>query len=572
VKVAVLAVAVAVALISAAPARAGTYEIQACGSAGVNRSWVAENSSPAAFVVKATCPMEVLTHSPDNVVPGFFQAAGWHFKPPQGTVADRLRIVRYGYRFLDRNDNGHQGGWLTEGRTEDSQIAAGFAVEACRIADDAYLCDFGSQNGSGPAADWDIDATDVVYQVVCVRSSGGCDTAANNFPLAGVTIFSAIVTVRDDTAPNLSATGGPLAPGWHRPSEPITVTATDASGIASVTASATGSGQIVSPCDFTRNPPCPNTNGQLTLTNTTDGTQPLTITVKDPAGNPTSLTRAVDIDGNAPFANLQDTRRTIAVKVTDEASGVQSGQVEVRNGSNEAYRALPTTLKHGRLTANGNPRADIRVTVTDNAGNQATGVPARFAAPAHRRVRFGHATTLRGRLTLSAGQPLRGVAIQATATIRGHAAQPAGATATDARGRFKLRIAAGPSRTVRLVFPGAGQALRSVRAVGIRVPASSTIHASRRAVRGAQRVAFSGRIRTAGQPIPRGGLLVVLQGRSLGHWRTFADLRTTASGRWHASYRFHGRPGRYPVRLRIRRQQGFPFELGYSRSATVTVR
>jgi hypothetical protein len=71
--------------------------------------------------------------------------------------------------------------------------------------------------------------------------------------------------------------------------------------------------------------------------------------------------------------------------------------------------------------------------------------------------------------------------------------------------------------------------------------------------------------------MPARGLLVVLQGRSLGRWRTFADTRTSASGRWRASYRFQGRPGRYPVRLRIRKQPGFPFELGYSRSATVRV-
>ena len=42
-------------------------------------------------------------------------------------------------------------------------------------------------------------------------------------------------------------------------------------------------------------------------------------------------------------------------------------------------------------------------------------------------------------------------------------------------------------------------------------------------------------------------------------------------GHWHASYRFRGFPGRYPVRLRIRRASGFPFELGYSRAVTVRV-
>ena len=41
---------------------------------------------------------------------------------------------------------------------------------------------------------------------------------------------------------------------------------------------------------------------------------------------------------------------------------------------------------------------------------------------------------------------------------------------------------------------------------------------------------------------------------------------------WHAIARFRGTPGRYPVRLRIRREALFPYELGYSPAITVTVR
>ena len=70
--------------------------------------------------------------------------------------------------------------------------------------------------------------------------------------------------------------------------------------------------------------------------------------------------------------------------------------------------------------------------------------------------------------------------------------------------------------------------------------------------------------------MPR-GLVVVLQGREGGKWRTFEDARTHKKGRWHVSYRFSGRPGSYPIRLRIRRQAGFPFELGYSRRLTIRV-
>ena len=107
----------------------------------------------------------------------------------------------------------------------------------------------------------------------------------------------------------------------------------------------------------------------------------------------------------------------------------------------------------------------------------------------------------------------------------------------------------------------------------MRVPASSTIHASRRVVSAGTRVTFSGGIRRGGQPLPARGLVVILQGRSAGAWRTFENTRTTGSGRWRASYRFRGTPGRYPVRLLIRGARlGFPFEYGYSPSISVRVR
>ena len=99
---------------------------------------------------------------------------------------------------------------------------------------------------------------------------------------------------------------------------------------------------------------------------------------------------------------------------------------------------------------------------------------------------------------------------------------------------------------MRLIVPAGGELLPAVRGVAVRVPASSTIRASRRVVGAGTRVTFSGRIRRAGQPLPPRGLVVVLQGRTGGVWQTFADTRTTRAGRWKASYRFRGRPGTLP--------------------------
>ena len=114
-------------------------------------------------------------------------------------------------------------------------------------------------------------------------------------------------------------------------------------------------------------------------------------------------------------------------------------------------------------------------------------------------------------------------------------------------------------------------ALGAARGVSVRVPASSTIHASSTRLFGPGRVRFSGRMRNRGQRIPGRGLFLVLQGREQGRWRTFEDTRTNRKGRWHVSYTFSGRLGRYPIRVRIRRQSGDPFELGYSRAVAVGV-
>jgi hypothetical protein len=568
-------VAVIVVMLAAASAHAGTYQVNACAGGADHRAWVPFSSTDAAFDITPGCPFTAITASSASARAGFFEAAWWRFTAPPGTVVDRLRIARYGYRFLDVADNPqggvNQGGWISEGYTEDGPIISGFTREGCTMPADNYLCDWGSKDPAA-AVEYDLDASQITYQVACIRGSGcrsGSDAA---FPLAAVTIHNAVATIRDDTAPTLNVAGALLAGGWRRPSDQLLVTASDATGISSVTASPGGT--LATPCAYSRPVPCGNVNGgALTVTGLADGPQATTVTVKDAAGNPTASTHNVTVDGTPPSALLQPpSGRTLVVEVDDDGSGVAGGQISV------GAAPLPTTLARGRLTArlpSGNPRrADIRVTVTDNAGNSATGAPPRIDVADRIRVRNGRRVAIRGRLTSPIGTPLAGVALEATAAIRrrGATAGPAGGDTTDARGRFTVRLPAGPSRNVRLSVPASGDALPAVRSVAVRVPASSTIRASRHVVGAGTRVTFSGRIRRAGQALPPRGLVVVLQGRTGGAWQTFADTRTTRAGRWKASYRFRGRPGRYPVRLRIRRANTFPFELGYSPTTTVRVR
>ena len=155
---------------------------------------------------------------------------------------------------------------------------------------------------------------------------------------------------------------------------------------------------------------------------------------------------------------------------------------------------------------------------------------------------------------------------------KGARAVTLGNVATDRRGRFRVTVPKGPSRTLGLRFAGRDEALRAARGVGVRVAGREHDPRVAALAVGPARVRFAGRLRTAGQQIPDRGLVIILQGRDDGRWLTFADTRTNRRGRWRTSYRFRGNPGRYPVRVRIRRQSGYPFELGYSKRVTIRVR
>ena len=74
--------------------------------------------------------------------------------------------------------------------------------------------------------------------------------------------------------------------------------------------------------------------------------------------------------------------------------------------------------------------------------------------------------------------------------------------------------------------------------------------------------------------IPAGGVLVELQVRARGAWRTFAQPRAdSTTGRWTLRYRFETVRGgaTYTFRANIRRQRGYPFTTGHSRTIAVTV-
>jgi hypothetical protein len=355
-----------------------------------------------------------------------------------------------------------------------------------------------------------------------------------------------------------------------------------------------------------------------------DGRHVVAVRAVDGAGNASAeRTVGLRIDRTAPetvvfeASDPADPRR-VAVVVADAMSGVARGVIELRPAGGP-WRPLATTLADGRLVARLDDATlpagpyELRARVVDVAGNEAVGtrradgspvavvLPVR--APAElRALRTGRVLDL---VLRSAGRPLAGRPIALSQRLRGRrgwrpacprrtvivaseaglgaaasAESPGPASAespvpacsvrTDAAGRARIRLATGPSRTVRASFDGDDLLLPATARTAIRTRARVRLAAPPTARPGGA-VRFRGRL--LGDHLPAGGKVVELQARVGGRWRTFATVRTDRRGRVRRTHRFTpASTGRtYRFRLLARRESAYPFETGWSQVVAVRI-
>jgi hypothetical protein len=581
-----LAAAITGLMLLAPAAHAGTYDVVSCGApgaGGANRAWTVDPASDNFETANCGSQMFAGTSAVAGRTAAFFTGANFVFTAPATTRIAGLTAWRYG-QFYCCN------GWKVAMYQGDANIVGGPFGETCTPPQGFTPCTFGAATGVTEAAKvhYALDTDKIFYSVACTVESG-CHTSNDSGQrYAEMHLYGAAVTLRDDTPPALKVGGPLLAGGWHKPSDAqgLTFTATDATGIRSVAMAGAASNRA---CDFRKPVPCANATGTLTPKPALgDGVHQLTITALDAASNPTAVQRTVSIDGTPPNARIALAKgKRILVDVTDDVSGVRDGEIQVRSSTKEPFRALKTTLKQGRLrarlTRGSARRSDVKVIVTDHAGNRREGVATKIkllrAGRRHVKggrltVANGRAVTIRGRVSRLRGASVGRARVLSTVAVarNGAPARPLPAVTTDAKGRFAIHLPKGPSRVLKLSTPGTGENLGATGRLSVRVPARSTMHASRTSLAGGGSVTFSGTVRRLGQPVPTRGLVIILQGREAGQWRTFEDTRTSRSGRWSVAYRFRGRAGTYPIRAKIRRQSRFPFVLGYSRTVRVHVR
>jgi hypothetical protein len=180
--------------------------------------------------------------------------------------------------------------------------------------------------------------------------------------------------------------------------------------------------------------------------------------------------------------------------------------------------------------------------------------------------------TVTGRLLDGGGHGIEGARLAVAVKVAGRAWVAHGGIRSGRGGAISYTLPAGPSRALKLAyFPFSdshGFVASNVLTEDVLAP--MTIAADRHRLDGMRVVTLSGRV--GGGLLPRGGVLVTLQGYQAGfRWRTFRTVHTTARGSWRTRYRFHLSHGRFGFRAVVPRQGGFPFVSSRSGSVYVTV-
>jgi hypothetical protein len=503
----------ALALVGASPVFAGTYTVHGChtpdGRAAPIEGWASGyNPGASGYIGNNDYCAAGGGLTMSHFIPAPYTSFSWS----NGTVSR--------WTFTAPKDTEIASVALRRSFTGSNDLALGFqAIDRTGYRE----CCFGGCTLAGDTTYGNVGGTTFQVQQLC--ASGGRD-CSDTHSVVSVVERSAIA-LRDDTAPTLSAPAGSLV-------TPGRVLAGIAD--ASVAAQDTGGGLATVAVEI---------DGAVVERRAVDANggrcvTPYTALVPCKL----SATAAIALDTN----RIADGRHVLRLLVVDAA------------GNTAAVGPLDITVRN-TPTSCGPGAAGVRV-----RGGFGRRLRARTTA------RLGQRVVLRGRV-LANGAPVAGAQVRIVRRLEQRGARSgllAAVVTTGPDGRFGHRIRARASARLRLGIRARSETtLTCSRRLRLRTRASATLRVSDGVVAGAARVTFRGRLR--GGHVPVTGKLVVLQGYDRGAWHTFATAKSDRRGRFHASYRFRGRPGTYRVRARIPADASYPFALGTSRSVRVRV-
>ena len=188
-----------------------------------------------------------------------------------------------------------------------------------------------------------------------------------------------------------------------------------------------------------------------------------------------------------------------------------------------------------------------------------------------RTARSSQGTALRGRLSGSAGSPVKAASVCVYETVD----EPAGieqlvqVAKSSSSGNFGVEIPGGPSRSFRVAYRYTDHQLESP-SMYLDSSVLPTFKVTKSRLRNRHSVGFRGRI-----PGPNAdGRAVTMQAKVGEKWRSFKQLQTDPSGRFRGKYRFTQTRGRvrYVFRAVVKKQGGYPYSRGASRKRKVIVR
>ncbi len=226
--------------------------------------------------------------------------------------------------------------------------------------------------------------------------------------------------------------------------------------------------------------------------------------------------------------------------------------------------------------ATANHTCETRMVRIDNAcpisGTPGSVLRARFKGAGGRMtVPSNEPATVTGRLTDAGGQPVRGAEVCVATRIdtEGPPERVIATPTTGPDGRFQVRLPAGPSREVRVAhWQGAHEVTE--RFLDLRSKAVPRLALKpTRGLSNGDAIRFDVRIPGPAQMHRR----VAIQARGTGKWIRIEGGRTDRGGRWSGHYRFTNTTStrRYAFRAVIRRQPGYPYQPGKSKTRTAVV-
>lgn len=359
------------------PARAGTYDVVACGAGGVNNSW-----SPyvpgARMQATSGCSGGgiVASNRLGAGAPGPGEQAWQSFWAPPGAKVVAVTMTG-GYWRPGASEPGAE-----DYSAELADPVSGVFVDGCSAYSTAR-CSLWYPGGRTVA----VSPTDGVAFVVSCRGArcrGSISSPSPEFGAASAAVRMTALSVRvsDDTVPSVPAPAGDVTGGWVRGTRTVSVRGSDNSGVRAVRAYVDGQarGSDTLACDYTQTAPCPASSERSFAIDTTtlaDGTHTLRVEAVDTAANAGSSSATIRVDNTAPSVAVSGAGSpgaahpgpvTVSLDAHDSASGM--GEIVWRLDDATEWTHVPGDEAGVAVVADGEHR--LTYYAVDAAGNRSS--------------------------------------------------------------------------------------------------------------------------------------------------------------------------------------------------------